>query len=229
MKKNTIPTLLAAVCFTMLSACGGGRIQSIHSVAVDHNVERPKKMDFTNQASANVDSFGVGGTGILPALVLAGVHHAVIAKPRKAITDGVASHSIAIEQIVPAAFSDELGHCDLFTAAPAGGADATVSLKILQYGVNHMGGAWSSSLLAPTVAVEARVVGRDGHHIRTFKVVGLPSQSSYRIQEQFRDDPELLRTGWNEAAHTAARVLINQLRKAMPPQQAPVAPPVKQS
>ncbi len=216
MKKHAIPFLLAAICATLLSACASGRIRSIHTVMVDPKVARPKAMGYTNQASANVDMFASPTMGLLPALVLTGVHHGVISKPRKEMEAAVASRSIAIETIVPPAFSDELARSGLFTVVPSGAADATFNLKILQYGLNHMGDAWTSSLLAPTVMLEARLVGSDGKNIETLKVFGAPPAADWHVHEQYRDNPELLRAGWEQAARSAARVAITQLRKEMP-------------
>lgn len=203
---------LASVCAALLTSCASNRIASIHSITLDTAVTRPKAMGYSNQASANVDNWQAGA-GLLPMLVLAGVHQGVISKPKKEMEAAVASRSIAIEQIVPPAFGEEFSRSGRFTVAPSGPADATLKLKLLGYGVNHMGGAWTSSALATTVFVEATLVGADGRTIKALKAGGTAPKTDWHTHEQYRDNPDLLRTGWEQAARVAARFVIAKLQK----------------
>lgn len=229
MKLHPLPTLLAALCTigaTFIAGCGNDRLRNVHSVTVDSNVVRPKRIGYTNQASANVDIFNiVAGGALLPSLVLAGVHQGVISKPRKEIEAVLESRSIAIEKIVPAAFADEMALSGLFTVVPQGGADATFKLKIIGYALAHQGNAWTSSALAPTVFVEAQMAGGDGRNFYGVKKLGMSAKSDWHTHEQYRDQPELLRTGLEEASKAATRAIITEIRKKMPKQAAAVSNP----
>lgn len=212
MKTRIILTFLASVCILFLSACAGGRISNVNSVTLDGNIPKAGRMGLTNQASANVDSFATPGMGILPMLVLGAVHQGVVSKPRKAIEDAVAAHSIAIEKIVPAAFADEIARSGSTKLVTTGGADGTLHFIKLNYGLVHQGGAWTSSALAATVAVVMNLDCTDGRHFKSILAFGMSPKDHWHTQEEYRDHPELLRAGWEEASRMAARVVLYRLQ-----------------
>ena len=217
MKAHTILASLCAIASLLLSGCGNGRLPAIKSVSIDGSgVVRPKRITFTNQASANVDSFASPGVdGILPMLVLGAIHKGVTAKPQREIETAISAHGIAIEKIVPAAFATEMARGGLFTVVPQGG-DATFKLQLLSYGLQHRGSAWRSSALAPTVTLMARLVGSDNHEICKIMGVGTPVPGEWHTHEQFRDQPELMKTGWDTASRAATIAVIRQIRQKMP-------------
>ena len=215
MKKAACRTF-AALCAIILGACANGNIRSVHAVSVDPSINRPAGLTYTNQASANVDALAPGA-GLAPLLVLGAIHGGVIAKPRKEIEAVVASHGIAIERIVPAAFTDEMARSGSFSVVPPGSAEATLKLKMIGYGLAYQGDAARSSGLAPMVFLEVRLIGSDGGNIKTIKFTALASKEHWHTHEQFREQPELLRTGWEHATRAAARTVAANLRMNMKP------------
>lgn len=217
MKAHNILASLCAIASLFLCGCGNGRLAAIKSVSIDGSgVVRPKRITFSNQASANVDSFASPGVdGILPMLVLGAIHKGVTAKPQREIETAISAHGIAIEKIVPPAFTTEMARGGLFTVVPQGG-DATFRLQLLSYGIQHRGSAWRNSLLSPTVTLMARLVGSDGHEICKTLGVGTTVPGEWHTQEQFRDQPELMRVGFDTAARAATLAVIRQIRQKMP-------------
>ena len=211
MKKQTLLFLLASTCAIIMSGCGNGRLRAVHTVAVDGSkTTRPKRMEYTSQKSDTADL--VGALTLGPGLLMAAVHHGMISGPRNEITNAAASKEVAIEKIVPAAFADEMARSGLFTVATQGGADATFRINVPSYSLLHKS-MFGGPALAPGVMVEALLADNNGHTFYGIHKAGVAEKEHWHTHEEYRNNPELLRAGWDEAARAATREIIAKMRK----------------
>ena len=213
MKKQTLFISLCAISALFITGCANSRLAAVHSVTVDSNVARPKKLEYADQASQNAGALGVLFIGALPGAL---IQKGMSAGPRKEIEGTAASKEIAIEKIVPAVFADELSRSGLFTVNQQGGGDATVHLKVPAYQLIHKSGMFGRPTLAPGVVIEAQFAGSNGRNFYGIGKGGYAAKENWHTQAEYKENPELLRAGWEEAARVTTRAIIAQIRKKMP-------------
>jgi hypothetical protein len=119
---------------------------------------------------------------------------------------------VAINQIVDDAFTSEIkGGGQPFVLAQPGAADATMHLKILDYGlVDKRGG------VGPFVTVKATMISRDGNVIyRSPDVYLTAPRASWRSIQDYTSSPAILRQGLRDAAGEAAHAVFADLGDLM--------------
>ena len=198
--------LVASLALT-LGACSG-RIAlkpsdraSIHSVSLQQQISKPKTMFYMDLTTGT----GVALGGIVGAVVAASSVPSGERLQRQAESSG-----IAVENIARDAFTHELQRSGALPLAHGGSGDATFKVSVTLYGVTYIGLTRS---LTPLVSMLVQLVQPDGKVIYSNYNLGQASPSMRHTFEEFYANPQLLRAGWEDAAHNAAQKLIAELRR----------------
>jgi len=197
MKKHASLTILTTLCAILLSACGNNEaFRSIHSISVDSQPSKGGRILYEDNAMGAMSI--IGAFSLVGQVASLGANAAVSSGPRRAIDQAAQSHSIAVEKIVADAFSAEIQRRGNFTPANPGTGDATFKLTV-KYGL----GQEDHRSFAPVVQVRPELVkdGEEIYSVRGAYAGGRADKEHWHRFEEFKSNPELLRIGWQSAAH----------------------------
>ena len=198
--------LLPVAALLFLAGCATP-LPPVHAISIDPQITRPDHLTLTNQTTANIQAFSfIGST--LGDYIGKGISSAATARPRRTLESE--SQGFDIAGIVRSSFTRQVKTRPSIPRARNGPGDATFHIQILDYGIGHQGGIFSSDAVAPFVTVQVTLVRNNGDTLFCSPAIECAASDWHHLND-YLQIPALIRAGWQQAADDATLDIVNCL------------------
>ncbi len=195
-------TFILAGCATTMKLTPQNR-ELVHTIKVDPNVNIPNGMYFYGDGAQYAQSFGIIGM-----MVSADITD----KDTRQINLEEERNKINFREILLGQVNQEIMNSKKFKVVKIN-PDATLFLKVIQYGFMATNMGFSNSL--------APIVGIEGQLVRNGKIIWINSASvmspNYALpsftMKEIAKDPSRIKLMWETATHIASQKLISDLKQ----------------
>jgi hypothetical protein len=209
----TILMTTQSVCVASQNASAEGQ-QAIRSIYVDATVAMPKEPILVMRAQGFAAAFGGVMGGALGGAAAGGISASSGGTPTQQFLAYLNDNHIRVDEMLPAAFVDEVEKGGLFQiAASLDEADAVLKLEVRRYGLGYTANPFSHDYRASLYA-RATLTRASGKVVWSKRVWEESAQDQWpaaSMHDLFAQ-PELMRAQMAAAANAAAHELVVNLR-----------------